>query len=297
MQTHVIISYDGTDNDHDALALGRILGDAGARVSLAYVRHAAESDAAAEQAAQTPGRGAPRARRPVARSPRGRAPRRPQRLDRRGPVGARRARGRGPHRLRLRLAHRPRPRAARQSALRLMDGGPVSIAIAAAGLRDRADAGLRTVAARRRRGRRRRRARRPTARRARRDAARAALAEGLDLLVIGSRPGTPDGRVGLSAASEYVVETADRQRPDRRARRRLRRRAVRRPRGRSDSRAAVSHGAHARRRSTPTGGARGAPPVSLCGRRQRSRAWCRLGLAAAIIARSTPSSSTSRQSR
>ena len=39
MQTHVIISYDGTDNDHDALALGRILGDAGARVSLAYVRH------------------------------------------------------------------------------------------------------------------------------------------------------------------------------------------------------------------------------------------------------------------
>ena len=30
MQTHVIISYDGTDNDHDALALGRIFGDAGA---------------------------------------------------------------------------------------------------------------------------------------------------------------------------------------------------------------------------------------------------------------------------
>src|ERR1017187_9850834 len=52
MQTHVIISYDGTDNDHDALALGRILGDAGARVSLAYVRHSEETEAAAEQAAQ-----------------------------------------------------------------------------------------------------------------------------------------------------------------------------------------------------------------------------------------------------
>ena len=52
MQTHVIISYDGTDPDTDALALGAVFGDAGARVSLAYVRHSTESDAAAEQAAQ-----------------------------------------------------------------------------------------------------------------------------------------------------------------------------------------------------------------------------------------------------
>src|SRR5579859_3025484 len=52
MQTHVIISYDGTDNDNDALALGAIFGDAGARVSLAYVRHTTESDDAAERAAQ-----------------------------------------------------------------------------------------------------------------------------------------------------------------------------------------------------------------------------------------------------
>ena len=52
MQTHVIVSYDGTDNDTDALALGKMLGDAGARVSLAYVRHSEEADTAAEQAAQ-----------------------------------------------------------------------------------------------------------------------------------------------------------------------------------------------------------------------------------------------------
>src|SRR5665213_4005713 len=52
MQTHVIISYDGTDNDTDALAFGRVLGEAGARVSLAYVRHNTEADPAAEQAAQ-----------------------------------------------------------------------------------------------------------------------------------------------------------------------------------------------------------------------------------------------------
>ncbi|MGH2849074.1 MAG: hypothetical protein ACRDLP_00480, partial [Solirubrobacteraceae bacterium] len=32
--------------------------------------------------------------------------------------------------------------------------------------------------------------------------------EDLDLLVIGSRPGTPVGALDISAASEYIVETA-----------------------------------------------------------------------------------------
>jgi nucleotide-binding universal stress UspA family protein len=40
----VIVSYDGTRNDRDALAMGRLLATAGAGVSLAYVRHAAEAD-------------------------------------------------------------------------------------------------------------------------------------------------------------------------------------------------------------------------------------------------------------
>ncbi len=52
MAAKVIVSYDGTANEDDAIALGRILGQAGADVELAYVRHAAEGDAAAEQAAQ-----------------------------------------------------------------------------------------------------------------------------------------------------------------------------------------------------------------------------------------------------
>jgi nucleotide-binding universal stress UspA family protein len=38
-----IISYDGTPGDHDALMLGQVLGDAGADLMLAYVRHAAET--------------------------------------------------------------------------------------------------------------------------------------------------------------------------------------------------------------------------------------------------------------
>src|SRR4051795_7060845 len=39
MATKIIISYDNTANDRDALALGRRLRDAGAEVALAYVRH------------------------------------------------------------------------------------------------------------------------------------------------------------------------------------------------------------------------------------------------------------------
>jgi len=208
MQTHVIISYDGTDNDHDALALGRILGDAGARVSLAYVRHSTESDAAAEQAAQAQAQelldggaqwlGHPEVQRHVILSA---------------------STGEGL----WALAEReqadlvvfgsdwhtaPGHVQPGQSALRLMEGGPVSVAIAAAGLRDRAGAGLRSIALA---GGEVDDAARETADRL---AARAGTAlalpsqEGLDLLVVGSRPGTAQGHVSVTAASEYVVETA-----------------------------------------------------------------------------------------
>src|ERR1044071_700544 len=40
MATRIIVSYDDTDNDRDALALGRLLAFSGAELSLAYVRHA-----------------------------------------------------------------------------------------------------------------------------------------------------------------------------------------------------------------------------------------------------------------
>jgi nucleotide-binding universal stress UspA family protein len=40
MTPHAIVSYDGTQNDGDALMLARILREAGAQLSLAYVRHA-----------------------------------------------------------------------------------------------------------------------------------------------------------------------------------------------------------------------------------------------------------------
>src|SRR3954454_23188080 len=40
MALKIIVSYDDTDNDRDALALGRLLAFSGAELSLAYVRHA-----------------------------------------------------------------------------------------------------------------------------------------------------------------------------------------------------------------------------------------------------------------
>jgi nucleotide-binding universal stress UspA family protein len=42
MATTAIVSYDDTLNDHDALMLGRVLADAGASLTLAYVRHTTE---------------------------------------------------------------------------------------------------------------------------------------------------------------------------------------------------------------------------------------------------------------
>ena len=44
----IIVSYDDTDNDRDALALGRTLGELDGDISLAYVRHTQQPDSARE---------------------------------------------------------------------------------------------------------------------------------------------------------------------------------------------------------------------------------------------------------
>ncbi len=49
MATKAIISYDDTPNDHDALMLARVLADAGATLILAYVRHASQHEREREQ--------------------------------------------------------------------------------------------------------------------------------------------------------------------------------------------------------------------------------------------------------
>ena len=52
MSTNIIVSYDGTANEDDAIALGRVFARAGAEVSLAYVRHTHEPDHDRETLAQ-----------------------------------------------------------------------------------------------------------------------------------------------------------------------------------------------------------------------------------------------------
>ena len=49
MAPRAIISYDDTPGDHDALMLGRILADAGAWLTLAYVRHCISDDGSQEE--------------------------------------------------------------------------------------------------------------------------------------------------------------------------------------------------------------------------------------------------------
>ncbi|MGI8429879.1 MAG: universal stress protein [Solirubrobacteraceae bacterium] len=52
MSTDIIVSYDGTSNDDDALALGKLLSRTGATLALAYVRHSREFDPRREDLAQ-----------------------------------------------------------------------------------------------------------------------------------------------------------------------------------------------------------------------------------------------------
>ncbi|MHB1538453.1 MAG: universal stress protein [Solirubrobacteraceae bacterium] len=49
----MIVSYDGTHNEDDALALGRLFAQAGADISLAYVRHRAEQESGREALAES----------------------------------------------------------------------------------------------------------------------------------------------------------------------------------------------------------------------------------------------------
>jgi nucleotide-binding universal stress UspA family protein len=49
MGPKAIVSYDDTLNDHDALALGRVLAGFGAELELAYVRHTVQADRSREE--------------------------------------------------------------------------------------------------------------------------------------------------------------------------------------------------------------------------------------------------------
>ncbi len=52
MPAKIIVSYDGTANEDDAIALGRLFAGAGAEVALAYVRHTHEPEPEREKLAE-----------------------------------------------------------------------------------------------------------------------------------------------------------------------------------------------------------------------------------------------------
>src|SRR5262245_1878518 len=54
----IIVSYDDTDNDRDALSLGRLLARPGSELSLAYVRHSSGGALEEKQAEELLARGA-----------------------------------------------------------------------------------------------------------------------------------------------------------------------------------------------------------------------------------------------
>jgi nucleotide-binding universal stress UspA family protein len=204
----VIVSYDGTDSDRDALALGRLLTQAGASIALAYVRHAHEAETSRERLAEQDAQdlldaGAAELGDPGI----------PTHVVLSGstPDGLRElALETGAELLVFGSEYRTAPGHVdpQASARRLLDGGPIAVALAPAGFHelngyrvtsvgpvgeDGDPCVLETAEA--------------LARRLGGGVAPQASAD-VDLMVVGSKPGTVTGRIRIGAATEYLIELA-----------------------------------------------------------------------------------------
>ena len=207
MTPKVIVSYDDTANDRDALALGRLFARTGATVALAYVRHTQESEQGQEsleerEAQELLARGAASLDGDVethvvlsASTGKGlwelaqseRADIVVFGSDYRTPPG------------------RVQPGT---SAQRLLAGGPAAVAVAPAHLREHDEVRVSRVGLIPDGGD---AAAQETARvlAASLGAAVAtSIDDPIDLLVVGSRPEAPQGRVMISAATDYAIENA-----------------------------------------------------------------------------------------
>jgi nucleotide-binding universal stress UspA family protein len=198
----IIVSYDDTDNDRDALALGRLLAFSGGDLSLAYVRHSAGGALEQKQAEELLERGAasvgaPDMPRHVVVSP-GTSVGLTELAERENAdiivFGSEYRTADGLVKPGI-------------SAHKLLLDGPAAIAVAPAGLRSRPSVSVNTIGVV---------DEGDAAARATADSLAAALgasvcdgAEGpIDFLVVGSRPEAHPGRVTLSASSDYAVEAA-----------------------------------------------------------------------------------------
>jgi nucleotide-binding universal stress UspA family protein len=206
MATNIIVSYDGTTNDRDALELGRLLAGAGDGLALAYVRHAHEPESGRERLAERDAEalldaGAGMLGRPD-------VPRHVV-VDASTPAGLRDlALSQHADLIVFGSEYRTAPGHVdpQASARRLLEGGPVALAIAPAGFAENGNRRVGTIAAIGEDG----------------DPCPYETAEALaarlqatvvpssagaaDLVVVGSKPGTVNGRVTISAAAEYVIE-------------------------------------------------------------------------------------------
>jgi nucleotide-binding universal stress UspA family protein len=207
MSTKIVVSYDGTNNEDDAIALGRIFARAGGEVALAYVRHTHEPESEREALAQNEAEGllergvallgsADVARHVVS--------------DRSTPDGLRTLAEQTGAGLVVFCSDSHTAKGhigIGNSAQRLIEGGSVAVAIAPAGLAQRSDAHLQAVAA----------VEDPSDPSAHDTAAGLAGVLGAtlvgsqqpaELLVVGSRPEAEQGRVAVSAAAMRLIDDA-----------------------------------------------------------------------------------------
>src|ERR1700712_1662507 len=206
MAIKIIVSYDGTDNDRDALALGRVLAGGGGTLELAYVRHAHEAESGRERLAVQDIGG-------LLEAGAGTIEQRdvPQHIviSASTPAGLRElAIAEGADVIVFGSEYRTAPGSVdpQASARRMLDGGSVAVAIAPSGFAERSDYSVKTVAHLGEDGD-------PCAHETAESIAAAlgaTVAERatgqLDLVVVGSKPGTVHGRVTISAAAEYMIE-------------------------------------------------------------------------------------------
>jgi nucleotide-binding universal stress UspA family protein len=205
MSANIIISYDGTNNEDDAVALGRVFAGAGAQVSLAYVRHAPEEETSREILAQHEAEtllergsellGDPEVPRHVI-------------TDRSTPEGLSKLAVQTGAEIIVFCSDSHTARGhigVGNSAQRLLEGGTTGIAIAPAGFAQQTEPQVHRVGV----------AGDGSALATAEALARSLGAElntggesGADLLVVGSRPEAEEGRVSLSAASENLIEVA-----------------------------------------------------------------------------------------
>jgi nucleotide-binding universal stress UspA family protein len=206
VSSDLIVSYDGTPNDDDALALGKLLARTGATLALAYIRHAREFDPRREELAQHDAE-----RRLEQGATWLEDPSLPRHVVFSGSTGEgleQLAEAEQASVIVFGSDYRTPPGRAEPgtTAQRLLEGGSVAIAVAAAGLRTRADAGVATIAVAA-----------PGD-----DATALATAQALatklgaeivdlgppvDLIVVGSQPGA-SRRITLSGSTRTLLNTA-----------------------------------------------------------------------------------------